>query len=444
MRGQATDYLMAVGLGILVVVAAGIVLWRMGYLSPSPLEAVEGYTKVKVLDHSLLDNGKNFVLSVSLGGTYREYILKKVRVVADGNVYERDVSAKVEPGEATPVQVSIPRFTEFRNYRIQVSFLLRSRMGETWDTGYLSGSIREAEDRWWDPDWNYRREIIISYSGPHVSGYQLGFVLDTQTLISQGKMRPDCGDIRVVSSEPLPVYVEDCGSPSTTVWFKSDIPAGKLYLYYGNPSASSVSDPSSVFDFFSDFDDLSGWTLESTSYTLSSGVLRLNNGGAYTGLPFRFQDGYMAEARVRFETTSTGYSGTVPEVCSSPYTASSNSNADATVLYMRNYNSTNVYVWIGDGSTSSYNVGTYSVFSSSNGVWYVTGVSIREGELKLWRDGSPVFTRTGISWAKDMRYLRIGFFSSGTGEIQDTSYDWVRVRKYVEPEPSVSLGPEEY
>lgn len=447
MRAQATDYLMAVGLGILAVVAVGIVLWRMGYLSPSPMETVEGYTKVKVLDHSLLDNGKNFTLSVSLGGTYREYVLKKVRVVVDGNVYERDVSKKVEPGEATSVQVPIPRFTEFRRYRIQVSFLLRSRMGDTWDTGYLSGSIRQAENLWWNPDWNYRREIVVSYSGSPVSGYQLSFTLDTQSLISEGKMRGDCGDIRIVKGEEeLPVYVENCNSPDTVIWFRTDIPTSPLYLYYGNPSAPSTSDPESVFDFFDNFDDLSKWTLESTSYSLSSGILTLYTGGAYTRVPFNLEDGYITEMRIRFETTASNYSGTVPELCSSSYTAGGNSNADATVLHMRDTGSQEVHLWVGDGSTSSYNVygGGSAGWTSSDGVWYITGISLYGGSLKVWKDGSVVKAIGPISWAKEMHYIRMGaFYNSSSYDIQDTSYDWVRVRKYVEPEPSVSLGPEE-
>ncbi|HID08883.1 TPA: DUF2341 domain-containing protein, partial [Candidatus Micrarchaeota archaeon] len=63
--------------------------------------------------------------------------------------------------------------------------------------------------------------------------------------------------------------------------------------------------------------------------------------------------------------------------------------------------------------------------------------------MRFWKDGEVTATVSGISWEKDMYYLHIGYFSgSSDGSIKPTTYDWVRVRKYVEPEPIAYVGEE--
>jgi hypothetical protein len=57
----------------------------------------------------------------------------------------------------------------------------------------------------------------------------------------------------------------------------------------------------------------------------------------------------------------------------------------------------------------------------------------------MWADGTVIYTVSGISWAKNITYVKLGIFDRNSSyDIQDTSYDWVRVRKYVSPEPAFS------
>ncbi|HID08646.1 TPA: DUF2341 domain-containing protein, partial [Candidatus Micrarchaeota archaeon] len=269
----------------------------------------------------------------------------------------------------------------------------------------------------------------------------------------------DCGDIRFTDADGnfIPYWIESgCGTNSTKIWVKvPEIPAfadTTIYMLYGNPLATSESNAEAVFDFWDDFEDLYGWTVRSTDYSVLNSVLSLDTGYVYIKLPFNLQENYMVETKVRVDSLSDYYySGTFPEICSTYYTAGGNRNSAATILYMtrRNRGESNVAVWIGSGAVAGYDVAnTVPVgWSVVAGEWYVTGVSISgpldNSTVKVWKDGVVYATFSEVSWAKDMNYLHLGGFSSLSDyDIKDTSYDWIRVRKYVDPEPVVSLGPE--
>ncbi|MEM1804726.1 MAG: DUF2341 domain-containing protein [Nanopusillaceae archaeon] len=108
----------------------------------------------------------------------------------------------------------------------------------------------------WLSDWQYRIPITITErSGNTLTDYQVLVVINTQNLISQGKMRSDCGDIRFTDSDGrtlLNYWIESgCNTNNTRIWVKvPNIPARSnktIYLYYGNPNATSLSNISSVF-----------------------------------------------------------------------------------------------------------------------------------------------------------------------------------------------------
>ncbi|MEM4680507.1 MAG: DUF2341 domain-containing protein [Nanopusillaceae archaeon] len=106
-------------------------------------------------------------------------------------------------------------------------------------------------------DYTYIRPIIITeMSGNPLINYQVLITLNTRTLISQGKMRSDCGDIRFTDSDGLTLlnyWIESntCNTANTRIWVKVPIiPANSqkiIYLFYGNPSATSTSNASSTF-----------------------------------------------------------------------------------------------------------------------------------------------------------------------------------------------------
>jgi len=105
--------------------------------------------------------------------------------------------------------------------------------------------------------FSYRRSVVLS-SGVALSDIQVSFVLNTASLVSAGKMRSDCGDLRVTDSDGatfLPYWIEEgtCNTSSTRVWVRvPSVPSGSkvLYVYYGNSGVQSAASGDSVFLFF--------------------------------------------------------------------------------------------------------------------------------------------------------------------------------------------------
>jgi len=154
---------------------------------------------------------------------------------------------------------SIATLTVFLTAVMLVSLLI---------TFNASTVLAPSSDPWWNPSWRYRVPIYITEnSGKNLVNYTIKLIVDTQTPISQGKMRSDCGDIRFVSqdgSTKLPYWIESgINTPSTVIWVKIPlIPASGtivIYMYYGNPSATSESDKNAVGIVSDDFE---GWSPE--------------------------------------------------------------------------------------------------------------------------------------------------------------------------------------
>lgn len=96
--------------------------------------------------------------------------------------------------------------------------------------------------------WTFRSTVNVSNSGNvSLANGQVPFIVNTQSLISSGKLRADCADIRVAKMDGtvIPHWIESgCNTTSTYVWANvPSVPSGgsSIRLYYGNPSASNTS-----------------------------------------------------------------------------------------------------------------------------------------------------------------------------------------------------------
>jgi hypothetical protein len=114
---------------------------------------------------------------------------------------------------------------------------------------------------WLDPAWNYRSAVTVTNNnGAVLTNFQiqltLGGTFDFTKLNSGGS------DLRVTASDGitlLPLWVQSWtpSSNQASVWTQvPSIPiAGTtIYIYYGNPAATSVSSGISTFNFFDDFE----------------------------------------------------------------------------------------------------------------------------------------------------------------------------------------------
>ncbi len=287
------------------------------------------------------------------------------------------------------------------------------------------------------------------------------FAEDTQTKVIvsyKAGMKADFSDIRFFDETAgieLPYWIESkTDNSSATVWLKTGS-NNSIYLYYDNSLAISPNyTGKDIFEFFEGFDgtaiDTNIWNINSSNYSLSGGVLRINTGAFRTKnpLPFNLNSGYILEGRVLYysDTDTYKYSGTLTGV-STTYTSVGNSTGAATVLLMRNssYNPYNrdLYYFIGDGSQNSYNHGSVKLLTTTANTWYIYSEKFLPNGLIISVNNTDSLTKS-FTWAKEPKYITIGVFDGSGGDIQDTGYDWIRVRKYVSPEPSVTIGTEEY
>ena len=249
---------------------------------------------------------------------------------------------------------------------------------------------------------------------------------------------------------PLPYWHEE----TNYTWTKLDLQEGdnEIWVYYGSETATDESDGDSVFEFFDDFEgtelDTSKWALDSgLTYNMSGSVLTVDMAKGCAHQVSGGLEGKAITTRAKQNETDISYTGVFGSPMSSRYTAGNNANADATVLYMTNTNSTELYVWIGDGSSASYNVigGASLSTSLTIGAFYTFEVVVFNDGVELYRNGSKLYENHSITWHKSLAWVRLGFFNDDSTETkaQSTSYDRIFIRKYSSSPPSISYSSEE-
>jgi len=289
------------------------------------------------------------------------------------------------------------------------------------------------------PDWDYMREVTIdnTQNSNTLSDFQVQITLDTASLISDGKMKSDCGDVRVYDSNTeslLPYWVETGteNSSSTRIWVKvPSIPGGgkkTIYLFYGNPGATSQSNGDDVFEFFDDFEgtslDTTKWSfVDGSSVTVSNSEITLS--GSTTGVSTlnykTFPINTIAEFRAKMSGEYATYFG------HDDYDGSTVNN------YILVHLTSGFAVRKGDSSTTltrNAGVGVYHIWSIKR---------IGSDTVKFYADGTydnGITSTTYVPTVDLPLILR--------SQLSDTLVcDWVRVRKFADPEPTTSVGAEQ-
>lgn len=129
---------------------------------------------------------------------------------------------------------------------------------------------------WWNPGWQARRPIDITYSG---SGTLHDYQVNINVTVA-GNMKPDLSDLRFVQPIlsqmiELPYWIQEgATSPVATVWVRvSELAPGttRIYMYYNNTYAQKASNGTATFDFFDDFTTNTTDHFTRTQYTHPSG-----------------------------------------------------------------------------------------------------------------------------------------------------------------------------
>ncbi|MBN2043052.1 MAG: DUF2341 domain-containing protein, partial [Candidatus Aenigmarchaeota archaeon] len=159
------------------------------------------------------------------------------------------ISETVEPNETMVLHnyisvyghVNFSNGTDITNYPIGIyingTVLPRS-------TSEIVSIGNSHPDGWWNYSWLYRTNVNITETdGVTIPYFPVNVSMDTQSLISEGRMKSDCSDIRVIyDGAEIPwTNGSACNSADTRIWFEVNLTASSsenVYIYYGNSEAS--------------------------------------------------------------------------------------------------------------------------------------------------------------------------------------------------------------
>ncbi len=356
-----------------------------------------------------------------------------------------------------------------------------------------------VEAAWMGSEWQYRRAITIhENSRSTLTDYQVLVVLDTASLIDEGKMQDDCDDIRFTDSDgvtQLNYWLEGpCDSTDTKVWVKVPrIPAGsekKIYVYYGNPGAVSQSDAEGVFELYDDFEslDTDKWEVSrkdgdaSVECVAEGGYLKLVRQSLWKGCNIKaknFNVNYDSEYAVEFKFSINYRCGTCNDGDGIALVIDGKDNS-AGWACEKGFGSTSQGIVVeifDDASTTSSNNGigidSDTTSCSREGIVSYWGsgwdkrYDLNEGIISAKLNGSHIVVeyqdlnptnglkratlQTSVWNPNGNGYLMLGA-GAGCSDCEgggcsspDSGHwvDWIRVRKYTYPEPSVSVSAEE-
>jgi uncharacterized repeat protein (TIGR01451 family) len=123
-----------------------------------------------------------------------------------------------------------------------------------------NGNPEQAGPPWYNEAWHYRREVIVSNGGNSLPYYQVLVKLD-ESNFEFGRAKVDGSDLRFTHSDgttELKFWIEswDKSNQLAYVWVRVPSLANGdtvIYVYYNNPTAVAISDGTTTFDFFDDY-----------------------------------------------------------------------------------------------------------------------------------------------------------------------------------------------
>ncbi|RKY33416.1 MAG: hypothetical protein DRP78_07465, partial [Candidatus Omnitrophota bacterium] len=258
------------------------------------------------------------------------------------------------------------------------------------------------------------------------------------------KIRDDFRDIRFTACDGetlLPYYLENISNGIAHFWVKvPQIPAQgvNIYAYYGNVLARDLSCPESVFDFFDDFNfsgdggecvNLKKWNLDlgmqGECVTFDSS-LQLKS-AAIISKEYQFSQGII-ECRAK---TEQGKEALFIVRTNEPESADNALYA----AYASAYDDAQHCLAIEDIVKSN------DPKSISEQVYYDFRIIFFKGNLKFERIDANSEVQA-LAEVNDLPDTERGFIGIKAGHGKINIYDWIRTRKYVEPQPLVEITDE--
>jgi hypothetical protein len=303
---------------------------------------------------------------------------------------------------------------------------------------------------WLSSSWQYRGSVSIANAGgTTLTGYQLNVVLAPGFDFT--KAQSNGGDIRFTASDGvtlLPYWIESWnpGNSSASLWVKvPSIPAAgaTIYMYFGNPSATSASNGNSTFDFFDDFSlgsvDTTKWTVGGGSWTVVTDTLpngltgrvlqgttniptnELLYSTSYTGTD------YIWEANGKLLSGREWGLGARLNGPTNLYSSDFYADLDTT-------NNVYVYKWLNnDGSNWATQLGAAAVGTVNLNTWYKLSMAVHSSSIDVSVNGVPSVHTS------DAQFPSGGVAIFG-GENMVAHFSYVRSRQYAATVPTITIG----
>jgi len=305
----------------------------------------------------------------------------------------------------------------------------------------------------WLSGWSYRKSHVTNSASGAGINYQVRIVVHYGSGTDSGAdvylnshCRTDFGDVRFTKSDGttlLDYWMESkVDSDNAVFWVEvaddlSTNPA-TIYIYYGKSDATTTSNGANTFLFFDDFDaDLSKWTVQVGTWQIVSydgcSCLKGSSCSDYYGIRTAT---YQASGNVAIRVKTQCYSG-------------DDSTHGEVDVFLRFQDSNNfAFEWVGspnrqisylyDKDAGSYTLRAGSSFYEPFQTWYKKEVRFWGTSVRLYVDDVLKLSSDSMTGARTSNYLGLSSYLS-------TDYfDWILVRKYVDPEPSHgSWGSEE-
>jgi len=319
---------------------------------------------------------------------------------------------------------------------------------------------------WWDAKYHYRKQITISNNAASTleEGYSVELIVNTSSLVSASKMVSNGSDLRIVwwnstasNWVELDRHIIDVNIDSTQIWFKtqSEISSSEedsnYFIYYGNPYAQNPpANGSNVYLWFDDFE-----TDTRSQYSIGKHATNWHGANAYTNFQYDSEN-----ERVTYDTGDDHTGGIMPDISEDDVYAEMKMGvtdyypSHTTQGILIRWQSNDVFYGVkacGGGYTPRMGIVENSrttdlasndtAYHPMDGSTFRWGVATWGSNIKMWY-GDTTYTYQVWASTTDPSISTAGKIDFLAAQ----SIGWMDdllIRKYIDPEPSTSLGGEE-
>ncbi|MFX1596664.1 MAG: NosD domain-containing protein, partial [Promethearchaeota archaeon] len=332
-----------------------------------------------------------------------------------------------------------------------IRFYTNDSQGILGKTDVLIKVIIPSIENWWNVSYSFRTPIklVNKHKTELPKGYSVNISINTAKLISEGKLRTDGKDLRIVWyngsnnswMELDRVNKTSFNSIDTRVWFKTQTSIspnmydGHYYLYYGSKDSNNPpTNKSRIYDFFDDFNQSDGPAM---GWTVINGTWSINN-SEY------IENEYVVDGR------SLLNSYTIENASIEVRVKSNGGNFGAGVMFRHadndNFYTAGIGFWeyecaIGKWTNNNPQVLNYTLNNEVvlvNNQWYNLRIEALGSQYLVYLND---ILKNSLVDADHLNASQIGFMTWTTSAI--SYFDDLLVRLLVSNEPILILGDEE-